>query len=134
MFKDELVVPLAQIFNSSISSSMVPRDWRDANVTPIFKKGKRTAAKNYRPVSLTSIPCKILESLLKDVIVDHLVTRSLIKNTQHGFMNKRSCLTNLLEFLEYLTDEMDNGFSTDLVYLDFSMHSIQSLNKDCWKK
>ena len=120
MFKDELVVPLAQIFNSSISSSMVPRDWRDANVTPIFKKGKRTAAKNYRPVSLTSIPCKILESLLKDVIVDHLVTRSLIKNTQHGFMNKRSCLTNLLEFLEYLTDEMDNGFSTDLVYLDFS--------------
>ena len=74
-----------------------------ANVTPIFKKGSKTDPANYRPVSLTSVICRVLESLLRDVIVEHLVKNNLIYNTQHGFVPKRSCLTNLLEYLEEMT-------------------------------
>jgi hypothetical protein len=70
--KDELAPILAAIFNKSLSTGVVPADWKDANVSPIFKKGKRTAPENYRPVSLTSVYCKLLELVIKDKIMDHL--------------------------------------------------------------
>ena len=56
----------------------VPDDWRCANVTPIFKKGKKADPGNYRPVSLSSIPCKLMDSLNKDRIMDHLIENELI--------------------------------------------------------
>ena len=99
---------------------MVPGDWRIANVTSIFKKGDRTDASNYRPISLTSILCKMLESLIRDAIMNHLLEHSLIRPSQHGFWPHRSCLTNLLEFLEEVTKLVDAGHSVDLLYLDFS--------------
>jgi hypothetical protein len=63
---------LATIFNKSLRTGAVPADWREANVTPIFKKGNRTAPENYRPVSLTSVCCKLLESIIKDNVMKHL--------------------------------------------------------------
>jgi len=100
---------LATIFNRSLQSGIDPEDWKSANVTPIFKKGVKGKPGNYRPVSLTSIPCKMQESCIRDEIVDHLVANSLINDSQHGFMKNRSCTTNLLEFLERLTLEQDAG-------------------------
>ena len=115
-----MAVPLALIFTKSIQSGIVPNDWRTGNVTPIFKKGSKSDPGNYRPVSLTSIPCKLMESIMRDDIVDHLVTQQLIKTSQHGFMAHRSCTTNLLEFLEVITKNCDEGTPMDIVYLDFS--------------
>ena len=117
----ESVAPaLAIIFNKSLESGIVPDDWKTANVTPIFKKGGRGNPGNYRPVSLTSICCKVHESCMKDTIVDHLVTNALIKDSQHGFMKNKSCTTNLLEFLEKVTSEHEAGNPMDIIYLDFS--------------
>mgnify|MGYP003316629547 CR=1 FL=1 len=82
--KDYLAVPLTIIFNRSLKEGVVPEDWRLANVTPIFKKGSKTDPANYWPVSLTSVICRVLESLLKDVIVDHLVRHNLVLKTHHG--------------------------------------------------
>ena len=81
----------------------VPIDWKQANVTPIFKKGSKSEVGNYRPVSLTSVVCKLMESLIKDAIVKHIADNDIVLPTQHGFMPKKSCLTNLLEYLETLT-------------------------------
>jgi Reverse transcriptase (RNA-dependent DNA polymerase) len=89
-------------------------------VTPIFKKGKRTDPGNYRPVSLTSVPCKILESLIKDKIMQHLSENNLLKDSQHGFMPNRSCATNLFEFMDSVTKNVDSGKPVDIFYLDFS--------------
>jgi len=111
--------PLAQIFNSSMQHGTVPLDWKLANVSPLFKKGSRKEAGNYRPISLTSCVGKLMESLIKDKIVHHLSSFNLIKSSQHGFMAKRSCLTNLLEFLELVTDYVDKGVHVDTIYLDF---------------
>ena len=111
---------LLLIYRKSYSKGVVPEDWRMANVTPIFKKGSKFKPENYRPVSLTSIVCKVMESILKDQIVNHLSINDLIKPTQHGFMNKRSCLTNLLEYLEIITRFIDEGENVDVIYLDFS--------------
>jgi len=71
-------------------------------------------------VSLTSIVCKLLESIIRDKITEHLDQNKLIKPSQHGFVKHRSCQTNLLEFMEIVTEAVDQGDAVDLVYLDFS--------------
>lgn len=120
-YADVLAAPLTIIFNKSMESGQVPEDWRVANVTPIYKnKGVKSKAENYRPISLTSIPCKLMESIIRDAVVDYLTRHNLIKNTQHGFMSRRSCTTNLLEFLEGCTRIYDNGDPIDIIYLDFA--------------
>ena len=117
---DVVALPLCIIFNKSIRTGEVPDDWKIANVTPVFKKGSRSLAENYRPISLTSVICKILESLLCEVIITHLSEQQLLNSSQHGFVSHRSCLTNLLEYLETLTSLLDKGHNIDVFYLDFS--------------
>ncbi|KAF2343715.1 Reverse transcriptase domain [Trinorchestia longiramus] len=90
--------PLTNIFNRSLETGIVPDDWKRANVTPIFKKGNKQIPNNYRPISLTSVISKTIERLLKLRITKHLNDQNLINDTQHGFREKRSCLTNLLAF------------------------------------
>ena len=117
--RHELAKPLAHLFNLSVKTGIVPQDWRDANVIPLFKKGSRGDAQNYRPVSLLSIVGKLLESFVKEHLVGHLEKYNLIKDSQHGFYSGRSCLTNLLEFFENATNDLDQNKAVDLIYLDF---------------
>ena len=79
MNAEALAPALAMIFNDSMQTGIVPNDWKKANVTPIFKKGSKGNPGNYRPVSLTSIVCMIMESCIRDSIVAHLTINSLIK-------------------------------------------------------
>jgi Endonuclease-reverse transcriptase/Reverse transcriptase (RNA-dependent DNA polymerase) len=116
---EEVAPILASIYNKSMATGQVPNDWREANVTPIFKKGAKTAPENYRP-TLTSVCCKMLESIVKDRVMKHLKKHGLIRNIQHGFLPGRSCTTNLLTFFEKVTAEIDNGGSFDTVFLDFA--------------
>jgi hypothetical protein len=118
--RKEIAQPLATIFNSSLRCGIVPKDWKDAGVTPLFKKGKKAEAQNYRPVSMTSLVCKLMESILKDGILGHLDKFSLIRDSQHGFTKGRSCLTNLLDFFEEVTSTVDEGKAMDVIYLDFA--------------
>ena len=115
-----LSIPLAIIFTKSLASGSVPSDWREANVTPIFKKGSKSDPSNYRPISLTSIPCKIMEAILKKNIVKHLDVNELLLTSQHGFRSNRSTTTSLLSFFEDITAEHDEGNNVDLLYLDFA--------------
>jgi len=68
----ELVKPLVKLFNFSIKNGEVPLQWREAGIVPLFKKGNKSEPENYRPVSLTSLICKVMESILKDSILCHL--------------------------------------------------------------
>ena len=117
---NELVPALVIIFKRSLEYGEVPEDWKTANVTPIFKKGAKADPGNYRPVSLTSVCCKLLESILRDKMMDHLLTNDLLKSSQHGFIPGRSCCTNLLEFMEKATAVIDSGKPFDVVFLDFA--------------
>ena len=85
----------------------------------IYKKGARNKCDNYRPVSLTSQACKLFEGIIKDAICEHLHKFNLIRQLQHGFTSHKSCLTNLLEFLEFVCKYVDKGVPVDVIYLDF---------------
>ncbi|CAM4643947.1 unnamed protein product [Lepidochelys kempii] len=112
--------PLAIIFENSWRTGEVPNDWKKANVVPIFKKGKKEDPGNYRPVSLTSVPGKIMEQVLKESILKHLHERKVIRNSQHGFTKGRSCLTNLIAFYDEITGSVDEGKAVDVLFLAFS--------------
>ena len=89
--------PLAIIFEKSYRSGKVPDDWKLALISPIYKKGSKHEPGNYRPVLLTSVACKIMESIIKDEVTLFLNEKDWISKQQHGFISGRSCLTNLLE-------------------------------------
>ncbi|CAM5107999.1 unnamed protein product [Eretmochelys imbricata] len=112
--------PLAIIFENSWQSGEVPVNWKKANVVLIFKKGKEEDPGNYRPVSLTSVPGKIMEQVLKESIWKHLEERKGIRNSQHGFTKGKSCLTTLIPFYDEITGSVDEGKAVDVLFLDFS--------------
>ena len=106
-------------FNMSLKEGIVPFEWKEANSIPLFKKGSRNKSVNYRPVSLTSVICKLLETIIRDHMMDFLIKHKLINPSQHGFLKAKSCLTNLLCFLEEITKWVDDGSPVDVIYLDF---------------
>ena len=94
--------------------------WNDANVCPLFKKGDKTIASNYRPISLTCILCKVLEYIVASNLVTHLDSHNLLYDLQHGFRAKRSCETQLVMLVEDMSRNAMQGRQTDLILLDFS--------------
>ena len=117
--KNVLINPLSKVFNDSLSTGKVPADFKIANITPIFKKGDKSLPSNYRPISLTSIAGKLLESVIRDKIVEHLDNYNLIRDSQHGFRRNKSCLTNLLQFYNTVIEDYDENSAADIIYLDF---------------
>ncbi len=90
--KSDILSSITTVFNMSLRQDIVPSDWKKANVTPIFKKGDKRIQGNYKPLSLASVVGKLLESIVRDKIVSYLESHSLIKDSKHGFRNKRSFL------------------------------------------
>ena len=99
---EQISTPLANCFNLSPEEGIVPSEWKEVNITPLFKKVSRNKPQNYRPVSLISVVCKLLEPLIRDHMVEFLVKHNLINTSQRGFLKARSCLTNHLCFLKKL--------------------------------
>ena len=115
----QMCTPLSHVFNMSLQEGIVPLEWKEANIIPLFKKGSRNKSVDYRQVSLTSVICKLLETIITDHMMDFLIKHKLINPSQHGFLKARSCLTNLLCFFEEITKWVDEGSPVDVIYLDF---------------
>ena len=116
----EISRPLYILFRKSLDSGILPQEWKKANFTPIFKnKGSKNEANNYRPVSLTSVGGKLIEKLIRKDIIRHMKVNKLFSVYQHGFLEGRSCLSNLLTTMEEWTRILDNKGSIDCDYMDF---------------
>ena len=98
---------------------MVPHSWKEAEVVPIFKKGKRDDPGNYRPVSLTSVCGKIMKKIIRKEIVDRLERDEVISDVQPGFVQGKSCQTQLLTVIEERTKWMEERKPFDCLYFDY---------------
>ncbi len=117
---DFLAEAFTALYNKSLQSGEVPQDWRKAIICPIFKKGDPEDAANYRPVISTSVLCKILKKMLKKALLLFLSETRSLSPSQHGFLPRRSCLSNLILQEERVTSLLDEGHTVDSVYLDFT--------------
>ena len=116
---EQMCTPLAHVFNMSLQEGIAPFEWKEAIIIHLFQTCSRNMSVHYRPVSLTSVICKLLESVIRDHMMDFLIKHKLINPSQHGFLKAKSCLTNVLCFLEEITKRGDDGSPVDVIYLDF---------------
>ena len=101
-------------------SGIIPAIWKTAYVAPLFKKGEKYNAVNYRPVSLTCICCKLMEHIVTSSIMKHGDTYNIFYTLQHGFRRGLSCETQLIDFIDDVTKNMDKKLDTDCIIMDFS--------------
>ena len=94
--------------------------WKKAIIAAIYKKGKKSDPGNYRPVSLTSVISKVMESIVRDAMVEHLMKNNLFTDNQHGFVPGRDCIAQLLIWMEIWTKMIEDGVCFDAIYTDFS--------------
>jgi len=116
---DIITRPLCDIFNKTFNEGKLPSVWKQANVSALFKnKGDKTKATNYRPVSLTCLPCRLCEKSVRETIMAHMNENDLFSDCQYGFRNKRSTVLQLLDVLDDWTKFFDNSKQIDTIYLD----------------
>ena len=114
-----LVQPLKLLFQQSILTNKLPNDWKTGIITPVYKNnGKPANRASYRPICLTSVICKLLERILSNKLKSYLLTNHIISEEQHGFLNKRSTMTNMLNFFNDVTNYIDNKSKVDVIYID----------------
>lgn len=118
--KEHLSPVITQIFTKTIETGKIPTDWKHANVCPVFKKGDKHNAINYRPISLTCILCKIMEHIIASNMMHHLENNNILYDLQHGFRSSRSCETQLVSFIQELAESNNKNIQTDVIVMDFA--------------
>ena len=108
---------VVKLFRKCTDSGKLPKIWKSANLSALFKSGSKTDPLNYRPVSLTCILCKVYEKILRDEIL--FFVESKISPDQHGFVKGKSCLSNLLETMDSVIELIEEGFPVDILFFDF---------------
>ena len=116
----ELLSPLRIIWEESFDRGTVPKYYKDTIITPLYKKGDRARAVNYRPVALTSHVIKVFERVIRGSMVDFIEKNQLLCDNQHGFRAGRSCLTQLLSHVDDIVQGLTKNADTDAIYLDFA--------------
>ena len=115
----ELGPVFAHLFQQSIDKGEIPKEWSLANICPLFKKGNRSLACNYRPLSLTCVPCKLLEHIVCSNIMAHLDEHRLLSEKQHAFRKWHSCETQLITVIDDWAKILNNQGQVDTFILDF---------------
>ena len=116
----EWCTPLYILFKMSIDSGTCPLQWKNADITPIYKKGDASQVSNYRPISILPAMCRLFERILADDINFHLYHNRLITDAQYGFVKGRSTELQLLNCGKMWINAIDSNKFVDTVYIDFS--------------
>ena len=115
-----LATPLTYIFNLSIHRGEIPRSWKAATVTPLYKSGSHGDANNFRPISVLPVVMKIFERTIDKQLYYHLVKTKLLSQFQSGFRPGHSTSTALLDVSDYILKNIDEGNLTGAVILNLS--------------
>ena len=117
---EALAHPLELLFRKSFQTGKIPKKLKAQYITPVFKKGDRSAPENYRPISLTSHICKIFERIIRNKLVEYFESNHLFIDSQHGFRKGRSCLSQLLDHQDKIIKHLHNHDEVDVIYLDYA--------------
>ena len=118
--REEIAPIIQQLFKKSLSTGKIPSVWTKANVNPVFKKGNKNNPANFRPISLTCILCKVMEHIIASKLTQHLNQHNVLFDLQHGFRERRSCETHLIQLVEDLGRQLVTGKQVDLILLNLS--------------
>lgn len=108
------------LFARSINEASLPEDWKIARIKPLHKSGDKSCIKNYRPISLASTSCKLLEHIIHKHITGFLDQHNVFTNMQHGFRSGLSTTTQLVEIIHDFASTVNKGQQTDAIFMDFS--------------
>ena len=117
---EQLSGPIAHLFNLRIEQQTLPNDWKQALVSPIFKKGSKYLAVNYRPINLASLFCKVNETFIKEKFMSHLQELQLLAKKQYGYISGRSTTIQLLNYQDQCMRTIVDVGIVDTIYLDFA--------------
>jgi len=117
---------LSDIFRLSLDSGILPHSWKVSHITPVFKKGDKTIAANYRPISITSAICRVLERIILNSLLIHLEENKIISESQFGFLKKRSTTTQLIFTFSHWYRAILENKNVDCVYIDLK-HAFDSV-------
>jgi Reverse transcriptase (RNA-dependent DNA polymerase) len=115
---NEISTPLCTLFNKILSTGEYPLHWKNANVTPVHKKGNKSSISNYRPISILPVFSKLFDSFIYESLFDEI--KYFLPESQHGFLPKKSTVTNLTEYSHHLVNNIKLKSQTDSIYLDFA--------------
>ena len=115
----ELAPMMSHLFQQSLIDGRIPKDWKGANVCPVYKKGVKSLPVNYRPVSLTCICCKLLEHIVSSNLMGHFEANNILSPRQHAFRKSHSCETQLVSVIEDWASSLDSKKQVDVFILDF---------------
>nr|VZI47948.1 unnamed protein product [Spirometra erinaceieuropaei] len=115
----ELSKALSTLFELSMRTGWLPSQWKTANLVPLHRAGSRMTLSTFRFISLTGLPCKTMEALVKSVMQQFCEENNILQDFQHGFRRESFCFSNLLACLEIWTKALEKGFEVDVVYIDF---------------
>ncbi|CAG9137015.1 unnamed protein product [Plutella xylostella] len=115
---DTIAQPLSLLFKRSVSEGAIPLTWKKAFITPVHKKGSKSEVTHYRPISKLCIIAKVFEKIIYDQVYNSV--KNSFNSSQHGFLKKRSTVSNLILFNDCVTNNMEEGFETDVIYTDYS--------------
>ena len=110
---------ITHMYNLSIETSTFPDAWKNALNIPISKSGNLKQGKNYRPISLSPLPGKILEKLIHTQLSGYLEEEGILNNTQHGFRKNHSTIHSIAQLTDYINIKMDSSIPTLAVFIDF---------------
>ena len=125
--RESIAYPLSYIFKISYNIGQIPSEWKLANVVPVHKKGSKTSVENYRPISLTSLVMKVFEKIVRDDIMAKCHHK--LNHNQHGFLPRRSCTTQMVDYIDSLSVSINDNIRTDVIYFDFAK-AFDSVNHD----
>ena len=113
-----LAKPLSLLFNTSYNTGCIPAEWKLALVVPVYKKGEKGCVDNYRPISLTCLAMKVFERCIHKKLLSKC--GQFIDPRQHGFVNNRSCTTQMMPFIDDLALTLNTISRSDIIYFDFA--------------
>ena len=122
-----IAYPLSLIYKTSYNTGCIPNEWKLGNVVPVHKKGTKSLVENYRPISLTCLVMKIFEAQIRDTLLARC--QHLLDHRQHGFLPRKSCTTQLVKYIDNLSQTINDSSRADVVFFDF-MKAFDSVNHD----